>query len=258
MFVSVEKQKAYAAITLNRPDVHNAFNPAMIQEITQAFRSVGNDTSVRAVVLSGNGKSFCAGADLQYMRSIAGFSNEENQKDARTLFEMFESVFDCPVPVIGQVHGNIMGGGLGLVSACDIVAAERESRFCFSEVKIGIIPAVISAFVLKKVPEHLARETMITGEIFGCDKAERMGLLHFAGEDEEVADFVQGKIDFIKAAGPEAVRGVKTLLRSWRLMTWDEFKAETARVIAERRASSEGQEGLKAFIEKRQPSWKSE
>ncbi|HEX4923469.1 MAG TPA: enoyl-CoA hydratase-related protein [Bdellovibrionales bacterium] len=258
MFVTVEKQKGFAKVVLNRPDVHNAFNPAMIGEITQVFRSIGGDKGVRAVVLSGNGKSFCAGADLQYMRSIAGFSHEENQKDARTLFEMFESVFDCPVPVIGHIHGNVMGGGLGLTAACDIVAAEKDARFCFSEVKIGIIPAVISAFVLKKVPEHLARETMITGEIFGCDKAERMGLIHFAGESEEAADFVQGKIDFIKAAGPEAVRSVKTLLKSWRSHSWDQFKNETARMIADRRASPEGQEGLKAFLEKRAPAWKTD
>ncbi|MEQ1875974.1 MAG: enoyl-CoA hydratase-related protein [Bdellovibrionia bacterium] len=258
MLVATEKIKNWVRVTLSRPDVHNAFNGEMIRELTETFNKITADRTVRGVVLSGAGKSFCTGADLEYMKSIAGYSREENLRDARALFEMFETIFECPVPVLGKLHGHVMGGGLGLTACCDIVAAESGTKFCFSEVKIGIVPAVISPFVLKKVPQHFAREVMMTGEIFGATKAEKMGLVHFVGEGEEVGDFIEGKIDFIQSAGPEAVRSTKRLLTDSSFSNWDRMKDETIELISERRTSPEGQEGIRAFLDKRKPKWKTD
>jgi len=256
--VLTERKNNWVHVTLSRPEIHNAFNAAMIRELTETFAKITGDRAVRGVVLKGAGKSFCAGADLEYMKSMAGFTREENLRDARALFEMFEAIFDCPVPVLGQLHGHVMGGGLGLTACCDIVAAEAGTKFCFSEVKIGIVPAVISPFVLKKVPQHFAREVMMTGEIFGAAKAEKMGLVHFTGEGEEVGDFIEGKIDFIQNAGPEAVRSTKRLLTDSSFANWDRMKDETIELISERRTSPEGQEGIRAFLDKRKPKWKAD
>lgn len=256
MLVGFDRQKSWVRVTLSRPDVHNAFNSQMIRDLTETFRKITSDRTIRGVTLSGSGKSFCAGADLEYMKSMADFSRDENLKDARALFEMFEMIFDCPVPVLGLVHGNVMGGGLGLTACCDIVAAEQNTKFCFSEVKIGIVPAVISPFVLKKASPHFAREVMMTGEIFNAGKAEKMGLVHFVGEAEEAADFIAGKVDFIQAAGPEAVRSTKRLLTDSAFSNWERMKDETIELIAERRTSTEGQEGIRAFLDKRKPNWK--
>jgi len=258
MFVTTEKKKNSLHVTLNRPDVHNAFNSEMIADITKIFRTASQDKSLRAVVLRGNGRSFCAGADLEWMRSMAGFTYEENLQDARLLFEMFEAIFECRVPTLARLHGNVMGGGVGLAAVCDIVACERETRLGFTEVKFGLVPAVISPFVMKKVPEHMARDVMITGEIFDSGKAERMGLVHFVGESEEIEDYIQGKLDFISNNGIDAVRAVKTLLKALPNWDWAKSKDETIKLIAERRVSEEGQEGLRSFLDKRQPQWKSD
>lgn len=241
-------------VTLNRPDIHNAFNTEMISEITQIFSRIPQN--IRGVLLKGEGKSFCAGADLNWMKSMASFSLEENKKDSEKLFEMFESIYKCSVPVVGKAHGSVFGGGLGLLAACDIVACVRETKFCFSEAKLGLVPAVISAFVLKKAKHNLARQMMLTAQVFGDEKAIEMGLVHFMGSDEEVDDYVQSQIDFILASGPSAIQDTKHLLDYVPTHSWSEIKNETIRVIAERRVSEEGQEGMKSFFEKRKPFWK--
>jgi methylglutaconyl-CoA hydratase len=258
MFIKTDKQKHVTRVSLSRPDVHNAFNSEMISELTQIFKSIATDKAVRAVVLNGLGKSFSAGADIDYMKSMASFDLEENIKDARTLFEMFEAIFDCPVPVLAQVHGNVLGGGIGLVAVCDIVAAERETRFGFTEVKLGLAPAVISPFVMKKISENHARELMMTGEIFDSARAERMGLIGFSGEGEEVSDFIQTKLEYIKRNGPEAVRSVKRMLREHPNRSWLQSKDETIKLIAALRVGPEGQDGLHSFLSKRDPQWKTD
>ncbi len=252
--LQVTTQNQTLFLTLNRPDLHNAFNSEMITEITSVFKKIPSD--VRAVLLKGEGKSFCAGADLNWMKSMASYSLEENKKDSEKLFEMFETIYRCPVPVIGKIHGSVFGGGLGLVAACDIVACIKETKFCFSEAKLGLVPAVISAFVLKKAVPGLARQMMLTAQIFNDEKAQEMGLTQFIGADEEVDDYIQSQIDFILTNGPDAVRDTKHLLDFVPSHSWSDIKKETTRVISERRVSDEGQEGMKSFFEKRKPSWK--
>ncbi len=250
----VSEQNDVLTVTLNRPELHNAFNPEMIAELVHTFKSVSKN--VRAVLLKAEGKNFCAGADLNWMKSMAALSLAENKKDSEKLFEMFEAISCCPVPVIGRIHGNVFGGGLGLVAVCDIVACVRDTKFCFSEAKLGLVPAVISAFVCKKSQPALTRQMMLTAQVFDEQKSCEMGLVQFVGSDEEVDDYLQSQIDFVLMNGPEAVTSTKQLLEFVSQNSWSEIKNETTRIIAERRVSDEGQSGMKAFFEKRKPSWK--
>lgn len=252
----VKKENSILEIKLNRPDVHNAFNTEMISDLTKAFLEPSQDKSIRLVKFSGEGKSFCAGADLQWMKSMVKFSFEENVTDSEQLYKMFETVANCPVPVVTKVHGNVMGGGIGLVAVSDIVIAEKETKFCFSEVKLGLVPSVISSFVLPKMSPSSARELMLTAEVFNAQRALQADLVHFVGEGEEAEDYFQSRVDFLMKNGPEALRSLKHILRFYETHNQHEVKSETIRVIAERRVSQEGQEGLKSFFEKRSPSWR--
>lgn len=232
-------------ITLSRPELRNAFDAALIQELTEAFSGVGDD--VRAVVLAGEGPSFSAGADVEWMRAAAGLSYEENVADARRLRKMLETIDSCPAPVIARVQGHALGGGCGLVACSDIAVAHPDTQFAFSEVKLGIIPAVISPFALAKIGASAARRYFLTGERFGAATALRIGLVHeVSGDLDEVVERLLGEL---RSAGPEAVRHAKKLV----LERPDGLGTE--RRIAQRRTSEEGQEGLRAFVEKRQPSW---
>lgn len=253
--VNLLKEGYCLIVTLNRPDVHNAFEPGMIKELTDVFKNASGDKSLRCILLKGNGKSFCAGADLEWMKSMVEFDLDKNMKDSTNLYQMFEAMRDCELPIVARVQGNIMGGGVGLISVCDIVGADKDSRFAFSEAKLGLVPSVISSFVLKKASPSLVRELMLTAEVFGCDVAAHMGLLHFYGDPEETDDFVQSKIDFICSNGPEAVRKTKHILNFQENHSAAEIQKETIKTIAERRVSAEGQEGIKSFLEKRKPSW---
>jgi methylglutaconyl-CoA hydratase len=254
--IQVEVAKRVATIVLNRPEVRNAFSPPMVQELTQAFESLPKFRDVHAVVLRGAGKSFCSGADLGYMKAIAENSFEQNEEDAKSLDHMFWAMHECSIPVIGQIHGHAMGGGLGLVALCDVAAAVSDTQFSFSEVRLGISPAVISPYVLEKMQASYAYRYMLSGEVFSADVAREAGLLAFAGGAAEVEEFVTGLIKKIDQNGPEAVRATKKLLKTMRRGSWKQRREKTAQVIAERRGSEEGQEGLKAFLEKREPSWK--
>lgn len=256
-FLEMNQQDYIQTIHLNRPDVHNAFHPELIAELTAAFVALKNKKDIRVVELAGRGKSFCAGADLRWMQDMVQYSLQQNLEDSDKLFEMFWQMATCPLPLVGRVQGSVFGGALGLVAVCDIVAAEKGTRFCFSEVKLGLAPAVISPFVAAKVAPSRIREWMLTGRIFEVDEAMAAGLVHFVGSREEVDDYVQRQHRQLMDAGPEAVVATKALLAEVLDMTRIlQYRSLTARVIAERRVSDEGQEGLRSFFEKRPPQWR--
>jgi methylglutaconyl-CoA hydratase len=241
----VERNGAVLRITLSRPETRNAFDALLIAELAEAFVDVGR---VRAVVLAGDGPSFCAGADVDWMRASAGLSFEENVADANALRRMLEAIEGCPAPVVARVQGHALGGGAGLVAAADIAVAARDAQFAFSEVKLGIIPAVISPFALAKIGAGAARRYFVTGERFDAETALRIGLVHGVADDVDAA--LERVVGELLSAGPQAARWAKRLVRE------RPDGPETARWIAERRTSDEGQEGLRAFLEKRKPSWR--
>ncbi|MES1247309.1 MAG: enoyl-CoA hydratase-related protein [Actinomycetota bacterium] len=243
--VRTERDGAVLRVTLARPDQRNAFDASLISELAEAFVDVGR---TRAVVLAGEGPSFCAGADVDWMRASAGLSYDENVADANAMRQMFEAIDRCPAPVVARVQGHALGGGAGLVAAADVAIASPKALFAFSEVKLGIIPAVISPFALAKIGGGNARRYFVTGERFDAETALRIGLV------SEVAEDLDGAVDRVVgellSAGPQAARWAKRLVRE------RPDGAETARWIAERRTSEEGQEGLAAFLEKRKPGWR--
>ncbi|MHB8469083.1 MAG: enoyl-CoA hydratase-related protein [Gaiellaceae bacterium] len=241
----VERDGSVLRITLARPDVRNAFDSELISELAEAFVDVGR---ARAVVLAGEGASFCAGADVEWMRKSVGLSFDENVADANAMRIMFEAIDRCPAPVVVRVQGHALGGGAGLVAAADIAIAAPGTAFAFSEVKLGIVPAVISPFVLAKIGPGAARRYFVTGERFDAATALRIGLVHEVAEDLDGA--VERAAGELLSAGPQAARWAKRLVRE------RPDGPEAARWIAERRASDEGQEGLEAFLEKRPPGWR--
>lgn len=253
--IIVKEENGILNITLNRPEIHNAFNPEMISELTMLFSDQNFSMKSRAIVLNGAGASFCAGADLNWMKSMMKYNFEENVTDAQKLFTMFEVMKNCPIPVIGKIHGNVFGGGLGLVAICDIVAAEEKTKFCFSEAKLGLVPSVISTFIRRKMAPHTVRELFLTADIFDCEKALSSGLIHFSGSSSKCEKYVEDKISSIRKCGKAALISTKKLLNDLETLDPRETKAETTNVIARRRVSEEGQEGLRAFLEKRKPSW---
>jgi len=234
-------------ITMSRPELRNAFDAALIHGLTEVFSTVGDE--VRAVVLAGEGPSFSAGADVEWMRAAVDLSYEQNVADARRLRKMLETIDACPAPVIARVQGHALGGGCGLVACSDIAVAAPDTQFAFSEVKLGIIPAVISPFAIAKIGPSAARRYFVTGERFDAGTALRIGLVHELAEDLDGA--VERLLGELRSAGPEAARHAKKLV----LERPDGLATE--RRIAQRRTSDEGQEGLRAFIEKRNPSWAS-
>lgn len=255
-FVVLTELNQVAYVKLHRPEVRNAFNPEMIAEITQAFRDLEKRQDLRVVVLQGEGKVFCAGGDLNWMKEMVNFSFEQNLEDSKKLFEMFEAISQCTLPVIGLVHGAAFGGALGLIAACDEVIAEEGTQFCFSEVKLGIAPAVISAFVNRKAVSGKVRPLMLSANVFNAHIAQQAGLVSEVVPAGEGHTILQKILHNYLQCGPDAIRETKKLLNQLDSMTWDEQKKATGKVIAERRASPEGQEGLKSFLEKREPTWR--
>ncbi len=246
-----------ATIRLNRPDVHNAMNDVMIAELTAAFKELSRDENVRLIVLRGNGKSFCAGADLNYMKSIAGFGFEENLEDSKKLASLFRTIYECPVPTLAVVHGAAYGGANGLLAACDIVIAEKNTTFAFSEVKLGIAPATIGPFVIRRIGEYGAKELMMTGKRFKAPEAEKWHLINHAVEADLLEEAVERLTGQILSNGPEAIKATKALIGKTVNETkdMDETIDYTTRLIAKLRASQEGQEGMAAFLEKRKAKW---
>jgi len=242
-------------VTLNRPDVRNAFNSNLITELAAWAAAIAADRTVRAVVLAGAGRMFCAGADVAWMAETVTYTDEQNLRDARTMSSMFAAIDALPVPVIGRVHGAALGGGAGLACVCDVVVADSNTIFGFTEVKLGIIPAVISPFALAKIGRSAARELFLTGARFSAIRAKEIGLAHAvvpaAEMDAAVERFVQ---EFLSAA-PGAIAAAKALIPDVWARPREDAPAITAKAIAERRVSAEGQEGLRAFLEKRKPNW---
>jgi methylglutaconyl-CoA hydratase len=245
-----------AQVSLNRQAIHNAFNEEMIGELREAYTGLDTNSDVRVVVLQGEGKSFCAGADLNWMRDVAKYSYEENLKESENLSACFYAIYTCSKPTIAVVQGAAIGGANGLLAACDFVAAEEETVFSLSEVKIGIVPACISPYVVKRIGEYKARETMLTGMRFDGAKAKEMGLVNFSGTLDEVDNYIAEIIDAIQTSGPVAVSMCKRLLdnltNKW---SFEEARHKTAEMIAKLRQSEEGQEGMDAFLNKRKPNW---
>jgi methylglutaconyl-CoA hydratase len=240
----IERDRDVLRVTLARPDSRNSFDAALIAELSEAFVDIG---TARAVVLSGEGASFCAGADVEWMRASADLDRETNVADANALRRMLEAIDGCPAPVVAVVHGHALGGGVGLVAVSDIVLADPGTVFAFSEVKLGIVPAVISPFALRKIGESTARRYFVTGERFDAETALRIGLVHEVTSDLDAA--LARVLVELRTAGPRAARHAK------RLVLERPDGPETARLIAERRTSDEGQEGLRAFLERRRPAW---
>jgi methylglutaconyl-CoA hydratase len=240
----IERDGQVLRVTIARPERRNAFDAALIAELTESFADVGD---ARAVVLSGEGESFCAGADIEWQRSAIDLSLDENVEDALRLYRMCETIDRCPAPVVARVQGHALGGGSGLVACADIAIAARDAVFGFSEVKLGIIPAVISPFVLPKIGSH-ARRYFLTGERFDAETALRIGLVHELADDLDAS--VERVLSELLTAGPEAVREAKKLIRE------RPTGEETAQIAARLRAGEEGQEGLRAFLERRSPGWR--
>lgn len=240
-------------VTLNRPEVRNALDDKLIAGLTETFRAVGED--IIAVVLKGEGKAFCAGGDLAWMQRSIVYTEAENLADAQMLGGLFLAIDDCPCPVIGQVHGAAFGGGVGLACVCDVVVAAEGTKFCFSEVKLGLSPAVISAFAIRKIGLSQARRYFLTAEVFEADEARRIGLAHEVCAVVDLEARVSHVVDSLRANGPKAVRQAKALAKQVAHLESREALDMSARVIASLRVSPEGQEGVRAFLEKRSPSW---
>jgi methylglutaconyl-CoA hydratase len=255
--IRTEQQQAVFTIWLNRPDKHNALNQLMISELTQAFESCANAETVRVIVLRGTGKSFCAGADLQYMHDISAFGPEENAADAMKLASLFEKIYQCPKPVIAILHGAVYGGANGLLAAADIVLAHEDTVFAFSEVKLGITPATISPYVIRRCGQAAARELMLTGRKFTAQEAYRFLLVNLIFTEETLEAQLQFYSGHLHSAAPGAVSLCKQLIHdvSTSALKPEEMMKDTASRIAFQRASAEGQEGIKAFFEKRKPNW---
>jgi methylglutaconyl-CoA hydratase len=249
---------AVARVILNRPDVHNAFNAELIGELRLLFRRLSDEPaeSLRVVVLAGNGPSFCAGADVNWMRASLGLSREQNEQDAMVMAEMFDAIDRCPAPVVTRVQGAALGGGMGLCAVSDLVIAESGAKFGFTETRLGILPSVISPFVISKIGETHARALFPSGRRFDALRALRIGLVHEVVEGEAALDgAVDAAVSDVLAAGPTAARAAKAIVREVRGLPHESTRWHTARRIAGQRTSAEGQEGLRAFLEKREPAW---
>jgi methylglutaconyl-CoA hydratase len=245
-----------ATVMLNRPEVHNAFDPEMVDALTAALKKLGKDEAVRAVVLVGAGQSFCAGADIGHMKASAKFSKKQNFEAAQQSAEMLHTLYTLPKPTIACVKGAVRGGGCGLVAACDIAVASRTATFRLTEVKLGIIPSMISPYVIRAIGSRMAHRYMLTGEEFDSAEAFRMHLVHDIAEEEEVGGKIGALLGALYSSGPQAMAAVKELIPYAAAATIDEaLVAETSRRIADIRATPEAQEGLSAFLEKRRPAW---
>jgi methylglutaconyl-CoA hydratase len=247
--------RGVAFVTLNRPEIHNAFNDKLIAELTQAFEQLDADPNVRLLVLSGEGRSFCAGADLNWMKSMVNYSMEENIEDSRKLAKMFQTMNYFSKPVIGKINGHALGGGVGVVSICDYAITHEKAKFGFTEVRLGLVPAVISPFCINKIGESNARAWFLSGEMFKGDKAKEMGLVHEVTTLEDFETRVNEVIESHLKAGPEAAMAAKLLINDVLATDEEDLETYTCTEIAKKRISAEGQEGMKALLNKEQPSW---
>lgn len=260
--VEWRQEGAVVTLALNRPESHNAFTPEMMATLHELLAKAADRDDVRVIVLTGNGRSFCAGADLAFMRAAADYTFEQNVADGQAIFDLMRAVDECPKPVVGRINGAAIGGGTGLVSCCDIVVAVERATFGFSEVRLGIVPAVISPFVLAKIGPGNGRQYFLTGERFKATEARQMGLVHHVVADEAALDAkVAERVEQLLQAAPGAQAAAKALIRNvayqekTAVRAHTTVRAHTAELIAQRRASDEGKEGMSAFLEKRLPWW---
>ena len=253
--LEINKEKNIVTITLNRPEVHNAMNEQLMVELTNCFENFSQDNSVRIIILTGNGKSFCAGADLNWMKSMAKYSKEENIKDSRLLLKLYESIYNCPKPVIARVNGHAFGGGLGLFAVCDLTFAVPGCKFAFSEANLGIIPSVISTYIVRRIGLSNMRRLFITGERFNSGYAEKIGLIDFVLAEEDVDNEIEKYVKILISSGPNTIKEIKKLVDNCEKMDIEKYKEFTVKKIAELRVSQEGQEGINAFLEKRKSKW---
>lgn len=255
--IEPEVKERVCHIWLNRPNVHNAFNEVMIAELTDIFTEINKSDEIIAVMLRGKEKSFCAGVDLNWMRDVSKYSYDQNLEESKRLADCFLKIYSCEKPTIAMVHGVSLGGANGLLAACDMAFCDDNTSFSLSEVKIGIVPACISPYIIKRIGEYNSRELMLTGKRIEGKEAEKIGLVNKSlltyNEMEEYANSI---IDFLKTSGPQAIKHCKILINNIaNNLTFDEIHSYTAKMIADIRASSEGQEGMSAFLEKRKPNW---
>lgn len=257
--LTISSDGRVARVTLNRPEIHNAFNEVVISELTAAIKGLaaqaGGADGLRVVVLTGAGKSFCAGADLNWMKKMAAYTYEENIKDALALADLMYTIYTCPLPTIARVNGSAFGGGVGVASACDIVVASTEARFSLSEVKLGLVPACIAPYVIERVGQRNAREFFLTGERISAQKALEIGVANRIAAPDELDGIVDGYIAHLLSSSPQALRWAKDLVSKTPKMKLDECRQFNAEMIAKLRVSEEGQEGISAFFEKRKPNW---
>ncbi len=253
--ILLEKRNKVMWVTLNRPEVHNAFNAVMINELNTVFDLAKDDPDIRVVVLTGKGKSFCAGADLNWMKEIIKYSFEQNLEESMNIAELMHKIYALPKPTIAMVNGAAIGGGTGFVSASDIAIASDNAKFGLSEVKIGLVPAAISPYVVRKIGESKAREYFLTGKRISAQKAKDIGLVNDTIPFTELGGRIDALIEQLVTSGPEAIACCKELLIKVPRMQTSEVKEFTARMIANLRVSEEGQEGMAAFLEKRKPKW---
>lgn len=255
----IERAQRVAVVWLARPQARNAFDDAMVVELTQAFARLGADAAVRAVVLAAQGPAFCAGADLGWMRRVSGYSLDESRQDAQRLAAMLRAIDTCPKPVIARVQGDAYAGGVGLVAVCDIAVASFDARFCLSETRLGLIPATIGPYLLRALGPRMARRYLLTAERFDAAEAFRIGLLHDLAPPAELDDRIDALLTALMQTSAAAVTATKALLRDLAGRPLDEaLAADTAERIAQVRASDDGREGIASFLEKRKPRWQAE
>ncbi|MBL7685734.1 MAG: enoyl-CoA hydratase/isomerase family protein [Deltaproteobacteria bacterium] len=250
-----ENQNQVFTITLHRPEVHNAFNEVLIRELTEAVQEASKNKEIRAIVITGIGNTFCAGGDLNWMKKSATYTREENIEDAKKLHQMLLSIHHAPQPVLAKVNGPAFGGGVGLTAACDLSFAYKTALFSLSEVRLGLAPAVISPFVIRKIGLNRFREYSLTAERFSAMQAKEMGLVQHCGSPEEIDELIEAKIQMIKMGGPEALAQTKVLIEEVSSSSMEKAGEITGKFLADRRASAEGQEGITAFFEKRKAKW---
>ena len=255
--IEIERSGSVARLWFNRPEVHNALSPELGADLVAALHALASDDSVRVLVLGGRGPSFCAGADIGAMKASATATFEANVAEAEKLGGMFAALADFPKPVVGRMQGGVLGGGVGLACACDIAVASDDAKFGLTEVRLGIIPALISPYVIRRLGDRVARELMLTGERFDAATALRLGLVHHVVPAAELDAKVDERVGELLKGGPHAQRRIKMLLELWADSAWEEYRAALPRTLAEVRSGEEAREGLGAFFEKRKAKWMS-
>ena len=255
--IEIQRGKDIVTVYLNRPEVHNAMSEKLMKDLTSCFLDLSKDESVRAIILTGKGKSFCAGADLNWMKRMVNFSKEENIRDSKLLLDLYDTIYICPKLVIGRINGHAFGGGIGLMAVCDITISIPGLKFAFSEANLGIIPSVISTYIVRRIGLSNMRRLFITGERFNSEYAKNIGLIDLLISEEELDNEIKKYTDLLISSGPNAILEAKKLVDKCEKLDVEKYKEHTVKKIAKLRVSEEGQEGINSFLEKRKSKWSS-